>query len=220
MASHFDAQADSSDDEAAVDLSAWKTGAKRIAPTGNGAGRATVAPMMGSGIQQEVGASASPSLSDFQNGRKRKATTPRSPAPPAFQPINDFDQESSAGEQDLEIQSISSGVPVSDQDDQEERQNGNAAREGPRKLVVRISRKREGDDRDDYEDYTTGFERVRRVLWEVRPIDRQMAYRVQFDDFHEEEVCSFLFSFTCGTTNPCLSKDSLRMVFGGEVVSL
>lgn len=191
MAFHFDAQADSSDDEAAMDLSAWKSGAKRVAPVGGG--RAPVAPMMGGSAQQEeMERSITPSLSNFQNGGKGKraasASASRSPAPLAFQPINDLDQESSDGEQELEIQSISSGEPAEEAEEQDQDEDDEQYPAGPRKLVVRISRT-EGDDRDEYEDYTTGSDRVRQLLWEVRPINRQVAYQVLFEDFHDEAVC-------------------------------
>lgn len=191
MAFHFDAQADSSDDGDAIDLSAWKAGAQRRSPVA-GQGRAPVAPMMGSSARQEAESSATPDLSDFN--RKGEAPAALSPPRIAFQPINDLNQESSAGDQDLEIQSISSAEPSSapveqDQDDQEQEQVGS----GGRKLVVQISRT-EGDDRDDYDDYTAGSQTVRRVLWEVRPISGQVAYQVLFEDFHHEAVCFFSLS--------------------------
>lgn len=185
MAFHFDARADSSDEDGAIDLSAWKAGAKRALPVG---GPAPVAPMMGSSSRQDMESSASPGLSDFQNGRgNKKAPIARSPPRPAFQPINDVDQESSHEASELDIQSISSANPVFAPDDQEARFTQSPRK---RKLVVHISRS-EGFDRDDYEDYTSGSQRVLRVLWEVRPIIRQEAYQVVFDDFHEEAVSLF-----------------------------
>jgi hypothetical protein len=196
MAFHFDAQADSSDDGGAMDLSAWKAGAKRVSPAG---GRAPVAPMMRSSVHQEADASvgvdvdlessASPALLDFQDGRKRKrGSATRSPPPPAFRPINNLDRQSSAGRPELDIQSISSAGQSSGEDEGDQQQN---QPQGVRKLVVRISRT-EGDNRDEYEDFTNGSRRVRRVLWEVRPINRQVAYQVLFGDFHEEAVRFFL----------------------------
>lgn len=193
MAFYFDAQAESSDDGDALDLSAWKAGAQRRSPA-NGTGRAPVAPMMmGSSTTQEQvdrDSRATSELSAFTHGRKDEAPAARSPPRTAFKPINNRAQdESSAGNQNLEIRPVWSAESSfgAEKDEQEQESNGG------RKLVVRISRT-EGEDRDEYEDYTAGAQTVRRVLWEVRPIKRQLAYQVQFEDFHDEAVCSPHFS--------------------------
>jgi hypothetical protein len=161
--------------------------------------------MMGSSARQEEDSSATPGLSDFQNGRKNnRASSTRSPPPPAFQPINDLDPESSvsAGEQELDIQSISSADASSVEEVQPRRQNKSL---GKKKLFVQISRT-EADDLHEYEDCTTGSERVRRVLWEIPPIKRQIAYQVQFDDFHDEAVR--IFPFLCHHISYILSSSS------------
>ena len=53
----------------------------------------------------------------------------------------------------------------------------------PEKEVARALRKQ-------WEDFTTGGDRIRRVLRERYDDDGTVLYKVQFDDYRNEEVCS------------------------------
>jgi hypothetical protein len=192
MAFNFDAKADSSDDESpGIDLAAWKTGA---APAARAAtNNAPIAPMVA--YSQDGRASSSPSLSGFGLGRDHPRTASPPPATPkpsiGFRPINRSPPRAST-------QSTRSSEKESSPEEQIEVEQPMRRGKGKnvssvvsghkRKLVVRISR-READT-SNVEDYTGGSDRVKRVLEEKQDDDGTVFYRVQFADYHDEEVCS------------------------------
>lgn len=187
MAFHFDARADSSDEEGGggIDLSAWKTGA------GPGASRPTpqrapapVARMVVTQDRESSRGSATPDLAAFQSGnRKSKSISrTRSPPRPSFQAVN-----RPAQEQDEEsTYDLDTPDPILEGGFQDEEEDEEAGSTQPRKLFVGIDRDEE--DVDGFEDLTKGSENVRRVLSAVPQKGGKVLYTVLFDDFHKEKV--------------------------------
>lgn len=189
MAFHFDARADSSDEEGGggIDLSAWKTGAAPGAsrPTSQRA-PAPVAQMVAPQGRESSRGSATPDLAAFRSStRKSKSVSrTRSPPRPSFQavnkkPVQEPDEESTY---DLDTPEPVLGVGVQDEEEDEDE----AGPTQSRKLIVGIDRDEE--DVDDFEDLTKGSENVRRVLSAVPQKGGKVLYTVLFDDFHKEKV--------------------------------
>lgn len=200
MAFHFDARADSSDEDTpALDLSSWKN---RAAGSTNNAPRpapapapapAPVAPMVVNHDAEDSDSdNSTPDLAAFQASdrkRKRPSATP-SPVVPSFQAINSaskrpdgqstFDLGSDDGTPDPALQ-----LPASEDEDQEEEEVARPAEQ--KRLMVVVSRK-EGKRRKNYRDLRAGDDNVRRVLKESQEQDGTVMYKVLFDDFHVENV--------------------------------
>ena len=188
MAFHFDARADSSDEEGGggIDLSAWKTGA------GPGASRPTsqrapapIARMVAPQDRESSRGSGTPDLAAFQSStRKSKSVSrTRSPPRPSFQAVNRQVQEpdeESTYDLDTPDPILEGGFQDEEQDEEE------AGPTQPRKLFVGIDRDEE--DVDDFEDLTKGSENVRQVLSAVPQKGGKVLYTVLFDDFHKEKV--------------------------------
>ncbi|KAK5164948.1 uncharacterized protein LTR77_009613 [Saxophila tyrrhenica] len=209
MSFHFEPQADSSDDEGQLDLSAWQGAAKpavqrppvaRMQANDEDMGdqdiqvdEATYATASGAlqedSDEQEDAADgngdgdrseeeASPvleisSVSESSDTRKRQRSGQQNGASSSFTAINQpvtlsSDSDSEGGQQSTSISSS----------------------KGQRQLVPVISRRLPSDagDLEDYEDFTAGGEVVRRVMKELKNGQMDIAYRVEFEDLHVEEI--------------------------------
>lgn len=185
MAFHFDARADSSDDDTngAIDISSWKTGAGPKAQPVRQA-PAPVAPMLGSTQLDNDLRSVSPDVAALQisASRKRKRT---SPLRSSFEVINRPSPIVDEGfAQPVPL--LAPSEPAAGRGDTEEEPHIKSRASDNAKLVVEISRA-EGDA-GGYEDYTTGRDRVRMVLREWEDDEGSMMYNVMFDDFHTGKV--------------------------------
>ncbi|KXT16455.1 hypothetical protein AC579_1772 [Pseudocercospora musae] len=190
---HFDARGDSSDeDTAGIDLAAWQSAA--VAPNARPSDAAPVAQMIAPDAEV-IESAASPESAELEPGRKRKRISPsQSPVEvgSGFQAINSR-RESQRSTYNLdshvtpEAEADPSPMFVGEEEEPP-RRNGkgdNAARglfvHIPEKEVARALKKQ-------WEDFTTGGDRVRRVLRERYDEDGTVLYKVQFDDYRNEEV--------------------------------
>lgn len=190
---HFDARGDSSDeDTAGIDLAAWQSGS--VAPKARPSGAAPVAQMVAPD-PEVIESSASPEPATFESGRKRKRTSPsQSPVEvgSGFKAINSR-RESQRSTYNLDSDATPEAEPspmfVSEEEELPKRNGkGKNAVQGlvvhiPEKEVARALKKQ-------WEDFTTGGDRIRRVLRERYDDDGTVLYKVQFDDYRNEEVCS------------------------------
>ena len=198
MSFNYNAQADS--DESDGDLTAW--GLKNVPKTARPSTAAPVAPMMGSRSEaaQVVRDSSTPDATASGSARKRQKTTAnRSPVAPTLG-FNAINAPSPLPRGDSEANSTynldSDASPEPDtlfvQEEESERNWKGKAKAAPqkkmeKKLVVQVSRT-EADEMSDYEDLRVGADRVRQVLSEHSYDDGTVLYKVQFADFHDEDV--------------------------------
>lgn len=179
MAFNVNAQPDSSDEDGG-DLAVW--GLKNTAmtttttmTTAHPAAPASVAPMTGSSSE------APPVVREtaLDSARKRQKTVATTwPVAPSlgFKAINaplraGFDANST-----YSLDSDASPEPDTLFVEEEEK-----------KLVVQVSRT-EADEISDYQDLRAGADRVRQLLSEHSYADGTVLYKVQFADFHDEDV--------------------------------
>lgn len=194
---HFDARGDSSEEEEdGIDLAAWQSTTK-APPTALPPAPAPVAQMVASDVQV-VESSATPEPATLDSARKRKrATTSESPAEigSGFQAINSSRQESQRSTYNLEADVSQEPVPTSTHEEEAAPRRNGKSKVAPGGLVVHIPEiEVQQALKKKWEDLTRGEDRVRRVLRERYDDDGTVLYKVQFDDYHDEEVCLTVLS--------------------------
>lgn len=199
MSFNFAARADSSDEDTPVDLSAWTSGAKRKRGT---------PPRHSSGFQA-VNQPAGPPSEDLAMEVDPEPEPEPEPVlvPPARAPVAQlvpageeatvisFDAESSLGEDDVQEQETvqetaqETFAHVDDFEEATPAPNEDDPVDQPGYPEVSIpADELEEEDLDDVEDYTSGGDIVLFVLEEQEGEDGVMAYVVEFEDRHVEEV--------------------------------
>ena len=173
MAFHFDAKADSSEEEPEIDFSAWKPGVK-------------------SGIPPELLEASDEQNAETIELRPRETELERrgsrSPPMPSFTTINEYNdvRRIVLGE---DAQSDLPTTPSVDFEtrEQEEEGLGRPQSTAPSSTLV-IEIPHAEVDRDQYEDLTTGHDVVRRVIREIEDEQGRLVYKVLFEDFSTNEV--------------------------------
>lgn len=203
MSFNFAARADSSDEEAAVDLSAWQSGAnrKRVTPPRRSSGFQAVnqpsedvamemepepepepEPVLIPGPAPVARVQASAEAADAMLISSAKESSDDEEAVPVVAKMHNVSagaEEDAEDEDAIEVQpQVGDGEPEEDE------------------LVVPTStitvsvprHELEEEDLADFEDFTTGGDVVSSVLQEQQDEDGVMTYLVEFEDQHVEEV--------------------------------
>ena len=212
----FTVRADSSDEDAAVDLSSWQSGAtRRVTP-----------PSRASGFQavNQTSEDVAMELNDEPEAEDEFALVP-GPAPvtqmlPSAEAADPMVISSGEEESSDDEEEAVAPTPVQDDDDIEENGEDDAVEERsqvddddleeeelvvpePNNLRVTIPRDElEGEDVEEIEDFTAGGNVVSRVLSEQQDEDGLMTYMVEFEDLHVEEVIlrHMISRLACGVT--------------------
>ena len=198
MSFNFPARADSSDEDAAVDLSAWQSGAKRkrVTPPRRSSGfqavnqpsedvememepeaPAPVAQMLPAAEEADPMLISSDRQSDDDDGDEEEEVAP------VIAPV----QDESAGAEDDEEED--DAIEVQPQIEEEELEEEELVVPKPNKIRVLVPRDElEDEDPADFEDFTAGGDVVASVLQEQQDEDGVMIYLVEFEDHHVAEV--------------------------------
>jgi hypothetical protein len=202
MSFHFQPQADSSDEEEAVDIAAWKSGVPKPAPA-----QPPSSPTAAIEIMDELANEI-----DNEDGGEMAS----------FQGDLNGDSSENADKKDGQVPFISSGftfvnkpapvqAPISLLDSEDEQPSpgqmklptrtrrgtskpATTQKKGSRVLVPVIPRiELDSSEADEIIDFTAGNDVVRRVLKERKGRDGDIVYKVEFEDRHVEEVSLFWF---------------------------
>ena len=130
-----------------------------------------------------------------ESGRKRKRTSPsQSPAEvgSGFKAINSRrESQRSTYNLDSDATPEAESLPMFVSEEEELPKRNGKGKNAVQGLVVHIPEKEVARAlRKPWEDFTIGGDRIRRVLRERYDDDVTVLYKVQFDDYRNEEVCS------------------------------
>lgn len=205
MSFHFQPQADSSDEEEAVDISAWKSGAPKPV-LAQPSSPPTAAIEIMDELANEIENGDSGDMASFQgdlngdgaeNADKRDDAEGEEQVPfisPGFTSVNkpapvqapislleSEDEQPSPGQMGLPTRTRRASLkPAATQ------------KKGPRVLVPVIPRiELDSSEADEIIDFTIGNDVVRRVLKEREGRDGDIVYKVEFEDRHVEQVSLF-----------------------------
>ena len=208
MSFHFQPQADSSDEEEAVDISAWKSGAPKPAPAQPPSPPTAAIEIMDELANEINNEDGGDEMAQFHGDLKGDA--------------EEAEEVKDDGEEENEVPFISPGfttvnkpapsqAPISLPDSEDEQPSPGqiklptrtrraaskpvpTQKKGPRVLVPVIPRiELDSSEADEIIDFTAGRDVVRRVLKERKGRGRDIVYKVEFEDRHVEEVSLFWF---------------------------
>lgn len=207
MSFNFAARADSSDEEAAVDLSAWQSGAnrKRVTPPRRSSGFQAVN-QPSEDVAMEMEPEPEPEPEPALVPGSAPVAQMQASAEAADAMLISSDKESSDDEEEEEeavpvvakMHNVSAGAEEDAEDEdaiEVQPQVGDGEPEED-ELVVPTSKitvsvphhELEEEDFADFEDFTTGGDAVSSVLQEQQDEDGVMTYLVEFEDQHVEQV--------------------------------
>ncbi|KAF2768548.1 hypothetical protein EJ03DRAFT_328205 [Teratosphaeria nubilosa] len=188
-----EAQGDSSDDETAVSLTQFQTGSgvKRRTSQQQHQGSAPTAQMVSvSGVDEiiisddELAAPAPSALEAFRGSKRQQSTPPAlsRATSSGFTSIN-RPGVAPAVESPVEEPEFDANIAAAESD----REDGDAAEQERRALAPMVPRVSVFED-EGVVDMTAGDDVVQRVLEEREGGDGEMSYKVEFEDYHTEEI--------------------------------
>ena len=252
MSFHFQPQADSSDGEEAVDISVWKSGASKPAhaqPPSPPAAAIEIMDELADEINNEEGGDQIGPFQGELDGDAEEDADKKDEKHESEEDEEDEEQEA--------VPFVSSGftsvnkpaplqAPISLLESDDEQPSPGQIRlpsrtrrpaskpaatekQAARVLVPVIPRiELNSSEADEIIDFTGGHDVVRRVLKERKGIDRDVVYKVEFEDRHVEEVSSHsvvnglfcLFSHPialCAFSRACMSQQGSILILCGEL---
>ncbi|KAH9825833.1 PHD/FYVE-zinc-finger like domain [Teratosphaeria destructans] len=194
MSFNHEVQADSSDDEAGVSLTQFQTGsgARRRTSQQRQQGIAPIAQMDSvSGVDgiilsDDELAAPGPSALDAFRSSKRQQSTPPALARAMSSGFTSINRRAvaSAAESPVEEPEFDANIAAGESDHEDE---GYAEEQERRALAPMVPRAAVFED-EGVVDMTAGDDVVRRILEEREGDDGEMSYKVEFEDYHTEEI--------------------------------
>ena len=225
MSFHFQPQADSSDEEDAVNISAWKSGAPKSAqrpllspPTAAIEIMDEIVEAINNEDEDEddtavfegdLNNRAEQSEDDKVDGEVEEKDKPDTIAVPAFTPVNKSTRSqapislSESSEAELGFpENIKMQLPTRARNQTGRSTSGSSRtqKKAARVLVPVIPRlELDSSEAEEIIDFTAGSDVVRRVKREINAKYGDVVYQVEFEDRHVEEVSQFPFSSSTST---------------------